>query len=97
MPGTSSRTSSKAPAGYWINQTQLFLPFPAVAIDYTKVVIQQDGAKSSNVQVVVGGATVFIPSIAPGASHWYNMTVSAATTVSGPAPIVNVTQYIPLV
>lgn len=81
--------------GYWLNNSQVFLPFPAVVtgVNWSTVSVTLNGTSYSNFQVVTGGVYVNVASVGRG----YTATIGAKFTVlpaiGGAAPVMIVTKF----
>jgi hypothetical protein len=78
--GTTESTSYvvTVPAGYTLNLTQVFIPWPTnVAVNSSSLSLTLGGTAITSVQVVAGGFYVIIPGIAT------TKTLSATVTING--------------
>ncbi|MDE1821560.1 MAG: hypothetical protein KGI98_12035 [Euryarchaeota archaeon] len=77
-----------APKGYWLNQTQIYVPFPAGStVNYTTVTVSLNGTAIRTFQVQTGGVYVNWASLGPGYNATIRVDFSNLPADTGRAPV----------
>lgn len=83
-----------SPAGAWLNQTTIFLPFPLpVSVNYTSVAVTVGGAPYAYFQTAADGVYVSDPSLGPSSDITFVASFVVAPSVGGPAPVLVIKNF----
>ncbi len=96
LSGTTESQSFtlSSPKGVWLNQTDVFLPFPLpLSVNYSTVSVSVGTNSYSYVQVTSNGVYIADPSLAPSTSIEFKATFTVAPTESGASPVLIISNF----
>jgi len=92
---TSESFVLSAPAGVWLNQTTVYLPFPLpLAVNYSSVSVNLGGSTYPYTQITTNGVYLSVLSLGPGSNFKFSVSFRPnPTQVGGTTPVIVIKSY----